>query len=140
VIVPDSSVLVAGFFPDHPLHDLAGSALAIVRLEGRLVAHTVAETYAVLSSPGGVHRADAVAVVTYLKDFLGESEPIVPRPSAYREALDLLSREGRGGGSIYDALIALTARDADATLVSLDRRAKPIYELCGADVRFLDAA
>ena len=140
MIVPDSSVLVAGFFPDHPFYDLAGSALATVRVEGRLIAHTAAETYGVLSSPGGVHRADAVAVVTYLNDFLGESEPIVPQPSVYREALDLLSRDGRGGGPIYDALIALTARDADATLISLDRRAKPIYELCGADVRFLDAA
>lgn len=140
MIAPDSSVLVAGFFPDHPFYDLAGPALATVRDEGRLLAHTAAETYAVLSSPGGVHRADAVAVVTYLKDFLGESEPIVPQPSAYREALDLLSRAGRGGGPIYDALIALTARDANATLLSLDRRAKPVYELCGADVRFLDAA
>ena len=45
-----------------------------------------------------------------------------------------------GGAPIFDALIALAARDADATLISLDRRAKPIYELCGADVRFLDAA
>jgi len=41
---------------------------------------------------------------------------------------------------VYDALIAMTARDAGATLVSLDRRAKPVYEMCGADVRFLDAA
>jgi hypothetical protein len=54
------------------------------------------------------------------------------------EALELLSGEGRGGAPIYDALIGLTARDADATLISLDRRAKPTYELCGVEFRFLD--
>jgi predicted nucleic acid-binding protein len=64
--------------------------------------------------------------------------PIQPRPAAYREALDLLAGHGRGGGAIYDALIALAARDAKATLVSLDRRAERTYELCGIEARPLD--
>jgi predicted nucleic acid-binding protein len=138
VIVSDSSVLVAGFIFDHPFFALAEPALVEVREEGRLVAHTMAETYAVLSASGGVYRAEPGTVVAYLDGLLQSSAPIQPRPEAYREALELLSGEGRGGASVYDAVIALTARDADATLVSLDRHARPTYELCGAAVRFLD--
>lgn len=140
MIVPDSSVLVAGFFPDHPFYAVAESALADVRVGGRLVAHTLAESFSVLSAPGGVYRAEPQGVLEYLDGLLDDSSPIQPRPGSYREALELLCRESRAGGPVFDALIALAARDADATLISLDRRAKPVYELCGAEVRFLDSA
>ena len=135
MIVPDSSVLVAGFVPDHRSHVVAVSALAEVREDGCLIAHTTAETFSVLSAPAGVYRAQSGAVVAYLEQFLGGSPPIQPRPEAYREALELLSDRGRAGGAIYDALIALAARDASAELVSLDRRARAIYELCGVEAR-----
>jgi len=139
VVTPDSTVLVAGFLTDHPCHEQAESALAEARDERCFVAHTMAESYAVLSAPGFVFRAEPGAVLSYWDELLEGSAPIQPRPGVYREALGLLAGAARGGGPIYDALIALTARDADATLISLDRRAKPVYELCGADVRFLDA-
>ncbi len=138
MIVPDTSVLVAGFVVEHRFHGAAESAVSEVRSEGHLVAHTMAETYAVLSAPGSVYRTEPEAVVSYLDEFLEGSPPIQPRPDAFREALELLSGEGRGGGAVYDALIALTVRDANATLISLDRRAKPVYELCGVEFRFLD--
>lgn len=138
MLVSDSSVLVAGFTSDHPLFYLAEPALTEVREQGRLVAHTMAETYAVLSASGGVYRAKPGMVVEYLDGFLQGSAPIQPRPDTYPEALELLSGEGRGGASVYDALIALTARDADATLITLDRRARPTYELCGVEARFLN--
>jgi predicted nucleic acid-binding protein len=138
MIVPDTSVLVAGFIVEHPFHDAAKSAVAEVRDEGCLAAHTTAETYAVLSSPGGRFRVDPKAVVDYVDEFLEGSVPIQPQPGTYREVLEVLSDAGRGGASVFDALIALTARDAGATLISLDRRARPTYELCEAEVRFLD--
>jgi predicted nucleic acid-binding protein len=138
MIVPDSSVLVAGFVVDHPAYDVARATVAAVRTDGRLVAHTMAETYAVLSAPGGVYRAEPGAALEYLDDLLDDSPPIQLQPGSYREALELLCREDRGGAPVFDALIALAARDANATLVSLDRRAKPTYELCGIEVRFLD--
>jgi predicted nucleic acid-binding protein len=139
MIAPDTSVLVAGFIPDHPFCGVAESALTEVREDGCLVAHTAAETYAVLSAPAGVYRVEPGVVVAYLEELLEGSAPIQPRPDAYWEALEILSRNGRGGASVYDALIALAARDADATLVSLDHRARPTYELCGVEARFLDA-
>lgn len=49
----------------------------------------------------------------------------------------MLVAANRPGGAIYDALIALAAREAKATLATLDARAAPIYELCRAEARFL---
>lgn len=140
MIVPDSSVLVAGYVVDHRFYDVARAAVSEVRTDGCLMAHTMAEAYSVLSAPGGVYRAEPELVLEYLKKLLGDSPPIQPRAALYIEALEDLARHGRGGAPVFDALIALAARDADATLVSLDRRAKPTYELCGVDVRFLDDA
>jgi predicted nucleic acid-binding protein len=137
VIAPDSSVLIAGFVSSHRFHKAAVPPLAEVVARGSLIAHTIAETYSVLSTPGGIYRAEPRAVVDYLDQFLGEDSPIPVLPAAYREALGLLASNGRPGGAIYDALIALAARDAKVTLVSLDGRAAPTYELCGVDAQLL---
>jgi toxin FitB len=135
MIVPDTSVLVAGFVPGHEFHEAAESALAEVLDEGCLIAHTTAETFSVLSAPAGAYRVEPSAVTAYLSQFLDGAAPIQPRPEAYREALDLLADHGRPGGAIYDALIALAARDAGAELVSLDRRARRTYGICGVESR-----
>jgi predicted nucleic acid-binding protein len=141
VIVPDTSVLVAGFVSGHRFHREAASALAEVRAGGRLIAHTIAETFAVLSAAGGVYRADPRTVVAYLDQFLERpASPIQLRPDAHREALEILVDAGRAGGAVYDALIALAARGAGAALVSFDRRAEPTYELCGVEARMLAGA
>ncbi|HET6999547.1 MAG TPA: PIN domain-containing protein [Solirubrobacterales bacterium] len=137
MITPDTSVLIAGFDPLHPFHAEAVPVLVDVRASGRLVAHTMAETYAVLSSPGGTFRFEPEPVVTYLGQFLERSDPIQPRPGSYREALELLGARNRAGGAVYDALIALAARDADVALVSLDRRAEQTYGICGVQARIL---
>ena len=139
MIAPDSSVLVAGFLPDHDFYDAADTALSKVRVDGCLIAHTMAETFAVLSGPAGVYQATPESVVAYLDALLGKSSPLQPRPDTYREAIELLSSNGRGGGAIYDALIALAARDAGAQLVSLDGRAAKIYDLCRVEARLLSA-
>ena len=139
MIAPDSSVLIAGFVPSHQFHEAVLPALGDVARHGGLIAHTIAETYSVLSSPAGPYRAEPGAVVAYLDQFLSSGPAIATASAAYRKALDLLSVAGRSGGAIYDALIALAALDAGVTLVSLDRRAERVYGLCGAEVQFLDA-
>ena len=116
---------------------MAEPALIEIREEGGLAAHAMAEAYSVLSAPGGVYRAEPELVLEYLKELLGDSPPIQPRAASYIEALEDLARHGRGGAPLFDALIALAVRDADATLVSLDRRARPVYELCEVEFRFL---
>ncbi len=137
MIVPDSSVLVAGFVAAHRFHAVALSALVKVKEDGNLIAHTLAESYSVLSAPGGIYRAEPRAVVEYLEQFLDSGPPLAASPGAYLEALSLLADNGRSGGAVYDALIALAAREAKATLVSLDRRAAPVYALCGVDAQLL---
>jgi toxin FitB len=139
LIVPDTSVLVSGFTAAHPFYAVAEPALIEVREEGGLAAHTMAEAYSVLSARGGVYRAEPELVLEYLNELLDDSPPIQPRAASYMEALEELARHGRGGAPVFDALIALTARDAGATLISLDRRARPVYELCGVEFRFLGA-
>lgn len=48
-----------------------------------------------------------------------------------------MASAGIGGGAIYDALIAESARLAGATLVSADRRAAATYAAVGVEVEFL---
>lgn len=137
MIAPDTSVLVAGFHPGHPHHAAAVPALVEVKASGQLVAHTMAEAYSVLSSPSGPFRSEPDVVVAYLEQFLEGSDPIPHRSGSYREALGLLGARNQPGAAVFDALIALAARDADVTLVSLDRRAERTYAACGVEVRLL---
>jgi predicted nucleic acid-binding protein len=137
MIAPDTSVLVAGFDPLHPHHAAAIPALVEVKAGGGLIAPTMAETYAVLSSPRGPFRFTPEAVVAYLDQFLAGSDPIQHQPGSYREALGLLGERNQPGGAVYDALIGLAARDAGATLVSLDRRAEPTYAAFGVKAKML---
>jgi len=99
----------------------------------------MAEAYSVLCSPGGPFRFEPEPVVAYLDQFLEHADPIQPRIGSYREALDLLGAGNLAGGAVYDALIALAARDAQAELVSLDLRAERTYAACGVEARLLVA-
>ena len=121
MIVPDSSVLVAGYVADHDFYDVAKAVVFEVRAEGRLLAHTMAETYAVLSAPAGVYRVDPAAVLEYLKTLLEDSLPVQPRPGSYMEALELLPGEGRGGAD--SAAQALTRVSGDAAQPRSPRKA-----------------
>jgi len=137
MIAPDTTVLVAGFDPDHPFHAEAVPVLVDVKAGGRLVTHTMAEAFSVLSSPSGPFRFAPQAVAAYVNQFVERSDPIPLRTGTYREALDLLGAHNRAGGVVYDTLIALAARDADVTLVSFDRRAERTYAACGVEARML---
>jgi len=130
VTAPDTSVLVAGFDSSHPFHEPAQEALGEVRRRGRLIAHTIAETFAVLTAVGP-YGLPGATVLAYLERFL-DREPIGLEPTAYVRALTELAEVDLVGGVVYDALIALAARDAGATLVSLDRRAATTYRRCRA--------
>lgn len=45
----------------------------------------------------------------------------------------MLAEDGRSGGSVYDALIGLTAKLAGATLITADKRAAEVYDLVGVE-------
>lgn len=131
---PDTSVLIAGFDPGHEAHAEAVDALITVRDRGLLVAHTIAECYAVLTA--GAFLAPPRGVRAFIAQFLSRSPVGIPA-AELPEAVAELAERGVVGGSIYDGLIARAASDAGALLVSLDRRAAATYERCGADYAML---
>lgn len=50
------------------------------------------------------------------------------------------ARDGIAGGAAYNLLIGLTARTADATLLTLDRRAAPTYRAAEVTYQFLTSS
>jgi len=56
---------------------------------------------------------------------------------ALRTALGRLEQLGVSGGATYDGLIAITAAESSATLLTLDRRALDVYRKVGVDVELV---
>lgn len=126
----DTSVLIAGFDSTHPFFARAAAALGAVRRDGRLVAHTISETFAVLSAPASPYPAGPQDVMAYLEPFLGR-DPVGIAADRYPAAVSELASLGIVGGAVYDGLIAIAARDNAAELMSLDVRAARTYEQVG---------
>jgi predicted nucleic acid-binding protein len=136
VIAPDTSVLIAGFDSTHPCFSRAEPALAEVKRAGRVVPHTIAETFAVLSAPAGPYPPLPRDVLAYLEPFLAR-EPIGVAPAAYAQAVGELISAGVSGGAVYDALIGLAARQHGTELISLGVRAARTYGRLGVRFRLL---
>lgn len=133
MIAADTSVVVAGFAAWHELHESARRALD---QGAELVAHCAVETYSVLTRLPPPHRADARVV----RDFLADRFPgpyLTLSADGHRRMVRTLADLDVTGGAAYDALVATTALNAGATLLTGDRRAARTYERCGAAVRFL---
>lgn len=126
----DSSLVIAAFASWHESHDAARRAV-----DGgiRAVEHCTLETLSVLTRLPPPHRASGVLVLDFLRERF-------PKPflrlsaKAYRQFLFELPDRGIAGGAVYDALIAATAAEHGAELLSCDRRAASNYERYG--IRF----
>lgn len=124
----DTSVVIAGLSAWHPDHHVARDVLTRIEF---LPAHVVVESVSVLSRlPHGhsVPLADAVGVVRRLAD--GRIRQL--RADRYLLTLTAVASAGLGGGAMYDAVIGATAREHEATLVTLDDRAQRTYAAVGA--------
>jgi predicted nucleic acid-binding protein len=134
VIVPDSSVLVAALASHHDGH---GRAVGALRDASGLVVHAAFETCSVLSRlPQGL-RLEAATVLGALERDFPEPWLTLDRDgqrTCLRRAVDA----GLRGGALYDALIAATAREHGATLLSADRRAREAYEAIGVDASYIE--
>lgn len=131
MIAADTSVLVAAFASWHESHQVARAAVA----SGvSLLAHAALETYSVLTRLPPPHRAPPDAVQRYLRDSFGR-EWLHLSGAAYRDLMGRLSHDGLRGGAVYDALIAVTAAEHQATLLTLDARAAATYALLGVSFR-----
>ena len=124
---------VAAFATWHEAHARAAATLP---RGPRLIAQVFVETYSVLTRLPPPHRAPVAAVHEFLRTTFPGS-PLTLPGSAYESLVRHAASAGIAGGAIYDALIGLTAKHAEATLLTFDRRAVPAYEAVGADYEVL---
>ncbi len=129
----DSSVVVAAFASWHEKHAAARKA---VDAGARLVDHAALEAFSVLTRLPAPHRAPADLVGRFLTArFKGSLLRLDARK--YRAFVAGLPGLGISGGAVYDALIATTALDHDATLLTCDRRARLVYDRIGVRVQLV---
>jgi predicted nucleic acid-binding protein len=120
----DTSVLVAALADWHPFHALARGALR-ARVTS-IPAHCVLECYSVLTRLPGGHRVTAAAAADVLARL---KLPLLDCPlTVQRSLVGRLADAGIAGGSVYDGLVAETARHHGLALLSLDRRARTTYD------------
>jgi predicted nucleic acid-binding protein len=133
VNVVDTSVAVAAALPWHAAH-----AVTVAALQERtpLLGHVAIETYSVLTRLPAPQRVAPALAHSYLtKRFT--LPPIVLPTDAYAGLIELVAAKRIAGGAVYDALVGVTAREAGAILLTLDRRAVSTYQLLGLNYRLL---
>ncbi len=129
-VAVDTSVAVPLLVRSH--HDHA----AVVRWWGgqeiTLSGHALVETYSVLTRlPGDARLAPADAARLLTARF---PSPLVMSSSRARKLPATLGRLGIAGGAVYDALVALAAKEHGAALATRDGRARGTYEAVGVQV------
>lgn len=129
----DTSVAVPAVLGNHESHAVCA---AFVRDERPgLGGHARVETFSVLTRlPVGLRISARDAV-----DVLRRAFPDAPQASAraLRGFLPLLVDHGIVGGAVYDALVALVARDTARALATRDERAAITYEALGVPTRIV---
>lgn len=101
-----------------------------------VIAHVLAESFSTLTRLPQPFRLTPQRCLTYLSSAF-RAHPLTLSSGGYLRVLELVADHGISGGAIYDCLVAETAREHDATLVSLDRRAASSYVVVGATHRLL---
>ncbi len=99
-------------------------------------AHVAIETFSVLTRLPAQRRISPPDAWALLRAGFDGSWLTLPA-NGHRLLVERLSGAGVGGGAVYDGLVAATAAHHHARLVSLDRRAQPVYELMGVEVELL---
>lgn len=125
-VVFDTSVLVAGLVEAHPAHQAAFPWIRRVQagqLRGLMAAHSLAETYSVLTALPHQPRIAADAVLRLIRRSLSRFKR-VPLGAADYSATVRTVAEGRlVGGIVYDALVARAAAKSGAeAILTLNRR------------------
>jgi predicted nucleic acid-binding protein len=133
VTLVDTSVVVAAYATWHR-HHLAAHSL--VDGSAQIVAHCAVEAFSVLTRLPAPHRV----APNLVRDFLSARfpEPYVGLDGAeYHRLIPRLVELGISGGATCDALVAATARAANQTLLSCDRRAADTYARIGVEFRLI---
>jgi predicted nucleic acid-binding protein len=133
VITVDSSVLVPALQSWHAAHAQASAVLR--RADVRVSGHVLLEAYSTLTGGRVKPRARPELAVKALLRF---GQPLTLSAEGYLSALRRCARAGVAGGAVYDALIAATAEEAGAPLVSRDQRAARTYEAVDASYELIE--
>jgi predicted nucleic acid-binding protein len=97
-----------------------------------LSGHALAETYSVLTRlPGDARLAADDAARLLDTRFM---TPLVLSGEQAQKVHSTLSQIGIAGGAVYDALVALAAREHGAPLATRDARARGTYDAVGVKV------
>lgn len=94
-----------------------------------LTAHSLAETYSVLTRLPGDARLAAADAVRLIEANFGPT--LIPDPSVGVGLPGILAPMGIVGGAVYDALVALAAKASNVPLVTRDARALGTYAAVG---------
>ena len=124
----DSSLLIPAVAPWHAHHARADEVLGVAG-DLRMTGHVLLETYSWLTR--NRPRTTPRVATDLLRALPGPA--LTLSAGGYLRVLDLAASRGMMGGATYDALIAATALEADARLLSRDERAARTYEAMGVD-------
>jgi toxin FitB len=129
-VAVDTSVAVPLLVRSH--HDHADVVRWWNGQEIALSGHALAETYSVLTRlPGDARLSPADAARLLTARF---ASPLVLGSSPARKVPDTLSRLGIAGGAVYDALVALAAKQHGVALATRDARARGTYDTVGVEI------
>lgn len=97
--------------------------------------HAAVETYSVLTRlPGDARLTPANAAKLIAARF---GSPVLLTPAARSALPRTLADLEIAGGAVYDALVALAAKEAKVVLATRDARAQATYERIGVDLELV---
>ena len=132
-LLVDTSVAVALLVADHASHDLVVEALGERRLG--LAGHAAFETYSVLTRLPPPARRTPAAVSRLIEANFPASR--YPSPTAVARLMRDAPGLGISGGSMYDALVGISAVLHGLPLATRDRSAVATYQALGVRVELV---
>jgi predicted nucleic acid-binding protein len=132
-IVVDTSVAVSLIVESHEHHDATLEAVDGRRLA--LAGHAAFETFSVLTRLPPPLRRSPEAVV----QLLNANFPFTAHlsPTTANALLTKIASRGIAGGSIYDAMVGISAVEYDLVLLTRDLRALPVYRSLGVELEVI---
>jgi predicted nucleic acid-binding protein len=128
LLTADTSIIVPSLLAWHPLHEQAAELLQEIR---KIPSHSLVESFSILTRLP-VPRALDPALASQALHHNFPDEPFLLSAKGYAATIHRLADAGLSGGRIYDAVVAATAAEAGARLLTADRRALATYALAGA--------
>jgi predicted nucleic acid-binding protein len=131
----DTSAAIALVDPDHEFHSAVRAAVGNARLG--LAGHAQFETFSVLTRLPPPKRLSAANAARLIKTEFPGSRFLSPLAQA--ALLTEFATSGIVGDSIYDGLVAATAREHNLALITCDARARSTYAALGTPHQLIPA-